>query len=60
MEQLENTNRDLHLTSERLREVEAQRLAAVRESEALQQQMQEAEVERKASQAAAKRRWVCM
>ena len=58
MEQLENTNRDLHLTSERLRKVEAQRLAAVREMETMQQHMQEVEVERKASQAAAKRRSV--
>mmetsp|Transcript_13704 Transcript_13704/g.36706 ORF Transcript_13704/g.36706 Transcript_13704/m.36706 type:complete len:869 (-) Transcript_13704:372-2978(-) len=56
MEQLENTNRDLHLTSERLRKVEAQRLAAVREAEGMRVQMQQMEVERKAQLAAAKQR----
>eukprot|EP00967_Tisochrysis_lutea_P010615 scaffold12130_cov21-Tisochrysis_lutea.AAC.1 len=58
MEQLENTNRDLHLTSERLRKVEAQRLAAVREAEGMRVQMQQMEVERKAQLAAAKQRCV--
>jgi hypothetical protein len=33
MEQLENTNRDLHLTTERMRTVEAQRIAAAKEVE---------------------------
>lgn len=58
MEQLENTNRDLHLTSERLRKVEAHRLTAVREAEEMRAQMQAMEVERKAMAAAAKQRWV--
>lgn len=37
MEQLESTNSDLQSTSERLHTVEAQRLAAVRETEAQRQ-----------------------
>ena len=58
MEQLESTNRDLHLTSERLRKVEAQRLSAVREVEGMRLQVLQMELDRKAMQAAAKQRWV--
>jgi hypothetical protein len=60
MEQLENTNRDLHLTSERLRKVEVQRLTAVHEAEEMRSNTQLMEQERKVMQAAAKQRWVCL
>lgn len=56
MEQLESTNRDLFLTSERLRSVEAQRMAAVKDSEAHQLSIQRLETECRALQAALKQR----
>lgn len=56
MEQLESTNRDLYLTTERLRGVEAQRIAAVRESESLKQQVAQLESEKKALHASLKTR----
>ena len=57
MEQLESTSRDLQISTERIRAVEAQRLAANRELEALTQQFRQADVERKTLLAALKQRW---
>ncbi len=51
MDQLESTNRDLQLTSERLRTVEAQHLASTREGEAQRQHILGLESEHRAAQA---------
>ena len=56
MEQMESTSRELHVTSERLRGVEAQRIVAVREAEAQRVQLSTLESERKLLQAALKQR----
>ena len=56
MEQMESTSRELHVTSERLRGVEAQRIVAVREAVAQQVQLSTRESERKVLLAALKQR----
>ncbi len=43
MEQVESTTEELHKTNERLRAVEAQRLAAVREAELLKARIEQQE-----------------
>eukprot|EP00798_Chlamydomonas_sp_ICE-L_P018915 gene18915-25475_t len=56
MEQMEDTSRELHITSERLRGVEAERIVAVREAEGLRANTSALEGERKALQSALKQR----
>ncbi|GFH29407.1 uncharacterized protein HaLaN_28054 [Haematococcus lacustris] len=56
MEQLESTNRDLFLTTERMRTVEAQRSVAVKEADTQRHLLQQLEAERKALQGALNQR----
>ncbi|GFH15904.1 phosphotyrosyl phosphatase activator [Haematococcus lacustris] len=58
MEQLESTNRDLFLTTERMRTVEAQRSVAVKEADTQRHLLQQLEAERKALQGALNQRYV--
>ena len=57
MESLESTHRELDATSERLRTVEAQRIAATREAESLRHRLEQAEQLGRSLQAGLRQRW---
>ena len=58
MESLESTHRELDATSERLRTVEAQRIASAREAESLRHRLEQAEQLGRSLQAGLRQRWV--